>query len=215
MRIYILIYGLFIVFFSTGIWLLFLKDQRFFKRQRIQEDARRIRNAWDRAFLARYRKKRNLKVMEKELYQGVIFLQNYAILQQNAPKGAIYTAEQLRNYMDKLKAPLEILIHYMRMNRGKEGVQAFASRVESKYAEGFARLLVSLDEMKIGDVRETLEMFRQNIREENITREKRRIETLSDLVYIPVICNVMLVFINFIYIAYYAQQKELFQQLLF
>ena len=215
MRIYILIYGFFGSLFCAGIWMLFFQDQLILKKYRIQKDAKQIWDDWSETVLNSYRKKRDLKGMEKELYQGVIFLQNYAILQQNAPKGAIYTTEQLMNYMDKLKAPLELLVHYMRMNRGREGIQIFVSRVNSKYAEGFAKILVSLDEMKLDDVRETLEMFRQNIREENITMEKRRIESLSDLVYIPVICNVMLVFINFIYIAYYAQQKELFQQLLF
>ena len=69
--------------------------------------------------------------------------------------------------------------------------------------------------MKLTDLQETLEMYRQNIREETITKEKQKNEIMSDLIYIPVMCNVMLIFINFIYIAYYAQQKELFQQLLF
>lgn len=215
MRIEFILYGIFCGMFCTGIWYLFYGNQNRMKHYRLMEEKEKLRRKLDGVFFSKYRKKRNGKWMEKEIYQGVIFLQNYAILQQNAPKGAIYTAEQLMIYMDKLRAPMEILVHYMRMNRGKEGIQAFSNKVDSKYAEGFAKILVSLDEMRLSDVKETLEMFRQNIREERLTQEKHRIASLSDLVYVPVIFNVMLVFINFIYIAYYAQQKELFQQLLF
>jgi uncharacterized protein YneF (UPF0154 family) len=47
-----------------------------------------------------------------------------------------------------------------------------------------------------------------------MTVQKRRDETVSDLIYLPVVINVMLVFINFIYVGYFIDQKEMLTILL-
>jgi len=40
------------------------------------------------------------------------------------------------------------------------------------------------------------------------TRQKKRDEMISDLIYFPVIMNVMLILINFIYVAYFIDQRD-------
>ena len=46
------------------------------------------------------------------------------------------------------------------------------------------------------------------MREDRLTKQKRRDEMVSDLVYFPVVVNAMAVLMNFIYVAYFLQQKE-------
>ena len=43
---------------------------------------------------------------------------------------------------------------------------------------------------------------------DRLTKQKRRDEMVSDLVYFPVVVNAMAVLMNFIYVAYFLQQKE-------
>ena len=161
---------------------------------------------------SRRRKKRQLQ-MENEIYQSLILLKNMALLQKNAPKGGIYILEQLIPYTKLLSQPLQMMLHYMRLNRPEQALDAFCRLGDTKSAERFGRLLIRMDEIPPGDLQQTLELYRSNLREEALTREKQKNELQSDLVYIPVMGNVMLIFINFIYVAYYAQQRDMFQQL--
>jgi hypothetical protein len=50
--------------------------------------------------------------------------------------------------------------------------------------------------------------------EVSLTLRKKRDETISDLIYLPVVVNLMIVFINFIYVAYFLDQKEMLTLLL-
>ena len=41
------------------------------------------------------------------------------------------------------------------------------------------------------------------------TKIRRRDELISDLVYFPVVLNCVVVLLNFLYVAYFLQQKEI------
>ena len=55
----------------------------------------------------------------------------------------------------------------------------------------------------------TVEIYRSTIQGARTTRIMRRDEIISDLVYIPVVLNCAVVLLNFLYIAYFLEQKEL------
>ena len=59
-----------------------------------------------------------------------------------------------------------------------------------------------------GDLLNTVEVYRSALREDRLTRQKRRDEMVSDLVYFPVVVNAMAVLMNFIYVAYFIQQRD-------
>ena len=58
------------------------------------------------------------------------------------------------------------------------------------------------------DLLNTVEVYRSALREDRLTRQKRRDEMVSDLVYFPVVVNAMAVLMNFIYVAYFIQQRD-------
>ena len=62
--------------------------------------------------------------------------------------------------------------------------------------------------MPPGDLLNTVEVYRSALREDRLTRQKRRDEMVSDLVYFPVVVNAMAVLMNFIYVAYFIQQRD-------
>ena len=53
--------------------------------------------------------------------------------------------------------------------------------------------------------------IQKNIKEERITEIKKRDEAVSDILYLPVVLDLLLVFFNFLYIAYFSQQKDILE----
>lgn len=159
------------------------------------------------------RMKKRRAVMEKEIYSSAALLSNIAIIQSQAPKGAIYIIEQMASYSDHLKQPFEHMLYYLRQNRTEEALDAFEREAGTGIAREYGAILLQMDKIRPSEQKENIRLLMQKLREENITREKTRNETISDLIYIPVLANVIVVFINFIYIAFYAEQKDLFMQL--
>ncbi|MBE6020886.1 MAG: hypothetical protein E7228_03960 [Clostridiales bacterium] len=153
--------------------------------------------------------------IENELYQSASLLENMIKLQKNSPKGAAYIIEQISSYSKELKKPFEYMLYYLSLNQKKEAVSAFEKECGTKTAKEYGDILIKMDSTNPADLKESISLFRRRLREESITREKNKNEIISDLIYIPVLANVMLIFINFIYISYYAEQREIFQQLLF
>ena len=85
------------------------------------------------------------------------------------------------------------------------------------YLQKISRILqdyVQWDEIDPKQVLETLQSHQKSIREARLTIQKRRDETVSDLIYLPVVVNIMLIFINFIYIGYFIDQREMLTVLL-
>lgn len=167
------------------------------------------------SLIKRFVNKRRKAYIENELYQSASILENLIKLQKNSPKGAAYIIEQISSYSKELKKPFEYMLYYLRLNQKEEAVAAFERECGTKTAKEYADILIKMDSINPADLKENISLLRRRLREESITREKNKNEVISDIIYIPVLANVMLIFINFIYISYYAEQREIFQQLLF
>ena len=72
-------------------------------------------------------------------------------------------------------------------------------------------MLILLDDMDPADIYESVVSFQKNIKEERITEIKKRDEAVSDILYLPVVLDLLLVFFNFLYIAYFSQQKDILE----
>jgi len=53
------------------------------------------------------------------------------------------------------------------------------------------------------------------MREKRTTELMRKTETMSDLVYLPVVAGVLAVFMNFVYTAYFIEQKDMLMQIFY
>jgi hypothetical protein len=102
----------------------------------------------------------------------------------------------------------------LRKNQKEDAIQSFIETVGSEFSKDFARLLTQWDEIDPRELTETLLSHQKNIREVRLTVQKRRDEMISDLIYLPVVVNVMLVFLNFIYVAYFLEQKQMLTMLM-
>ena len=76
------------------------------------------------------------------------------------------------------------------------------------YAKDIGEFLAGWEDVPPSDLLNTVEVYRSALREDRLTRQKRRDEMISDLVYFPVVVNAMAVLLNFIYVAYFIQQRD-------
>ncbi len=147
---------------------------------------------------------------DTEIYEAMAFLKNSIVININNPVGSDLMIEQLAGYGDLLKPIYFKMLNLLRLNRREEAIEYFAREAGTKMSRDFGRLLIQLDEISPRELEETLLSYQKNMREVKITRQKQQDEVMSDILYLPVVINVLLIFINFIYVAYFIEQKDMF-----
>lgn len=149
-----------------------------------------------------------------EIYEAISFLRNITIVGKGSTLSADAVLEQLILHRGSLCSVYGKTLSLLRQNQKEEAIAYFSETVATEISKDFARLLIQWDEIDPKQVLETLQSHQKSIREARLTIQKRRDETVSDLIYLPVVVNIMLIFINFIYIGYFIDQREMLTVLL-
>ncbi|HHX14376.1 MAG TPA: hypothetical protein GX726_05425 [Clostridiales bacterium] len=144
-----------------------------------------------------------------EIYEAISYLRNVCALTVGAALTSDRILEQLTVQADRLKPIFAGMLRLIRQNQREEAVRLFTEATDRGTAADFARLLVQWDEIEPHILSETLVSHQKSYREMRQTVQKRRDELISDLIYLPVVLNVMLLFINFIYVGYFIDQRAL------
>jgi hypothetical protein len=103
----------------------------------------------------------------------------------------------------------------LRVNRKDEMTKRFAEDVGTPMAGDFIRILARWDDVSPEKLSSTLLSYQRAIKEARTTALKRRNEIYSDLIYFPAVLNVLVVLMNFIFVSYYIEQRDLFETLFF
>ena len=149
-----------------------------------------------------------------EIYQSISLLRNMVVGSKGYKLSTDHIIEQLAIYSDILRHTYFKMMNLLRLNRKQEAVKLFFLEIGTKAGKDFGRILIDIDEVNPRELEEILISLQKNIREERITKQRKRDEVLSDILYLPVIVNVLLIFINFIYVAYFVNQKNLFSMMM-
>ncbi len=163
-----------------------------------------------KAFLRKIRQAR----IESELYETVAFLRNAIILGNGRNQSVDSLIEELSGRRGALAKIFAKVLRLLRQNQRDEALLCFTEEIGNETAADFGRILLDWDEMDPALLQESLFSYQKNIREVRLTARKKKDEVLSDLIYLPVVLNVMLVFLNFIYVGYFIDQKEMLTMLL-
>lgn len=147
--------------------------------------------------------------VEKEIYEGISFMRNILTLNGGKEIRADIIIEELAKRKGVLQPVYIKMLGYLRLNRGKEAVLAFDEMVGHSSGKEYASLLIKWDEINPDELGEILISMQRASREKRITDQKRRDELISDLIYLPVVLNVLIVFINFLYVSYFLDQQEM------
>lgn len=149
---------------------------------------------------------------EKEIYEGISFMRNILTLNAGKQIRGDVIIERLANRNGVLQPVYVKMLSYLRLNRAGEAVLAFNDSNCQASGKEYASLLVKWDEIDPGELGEILTSIQRAAREKRITEQKKRDEMISDLIYLPVVLNVLIIIINFLYISYFLDQQEMLTQ---
>ena len=150
------------------------------------------------------------KKMDREIFESITFLRNLASIEKGRSSSTDYIIEKLSEHNGLLQPIFIRMLNLLRVNQPKEAAAAFFSqKVGTPAARDFAGLLIQWDRLEPGELLETLLSYEKSMKAVRLTDQKRRDEIVSDLIYFPVVVNILAIFINFIYVAYFIDQKEM------
>lgn len=165
-------------------------------------------------FVLQLFKKGYLEKVDIEIYEAISLLKNMIIANNGLNMNSDYIIEQLAVYSDLLRHTYFKMLNLLRLNKSEEAIKIFCDEAGSKISKDFGRFLIQIDKINPRELEEILISLQKNIREERITKQKRKDEIVSDILYLPVVINVLLIFINFIYVSYFVNQKNIFSMLI-
>jgi hypothetical protein len=158
-------------------------------------------------FINAYREKK----MDREIFESITFLRNLASIEKGRSSSTDFIIEQLSEHNGLLQPIFIKMLNLLRVNKPKEAANLFAQKVGTTAGRDFAGLLIQWDRLEPGELLETLLSYEKSMKAVRLTDQKRRDEIVSDLIYFPVVLNILIIFINFIYVAYFLDQKEMLQ----
>ena len=102
---------------------------------------------------------------------------------------------------------LEMASH-MHMNEKDSASKLLENAVPGSLTPDIARLLTGWEEIDPDSLLSTVELYQTSLREERSTKQLKKDELISDLIYFQVVANCMVVLLNFIYVGYFIEQRE-------
>lgn len=156
-----------------------------------------------------FQKKKTVEKTELALAETVAFLRN-CVSGDAIPSSEVILTELIA-YQPILAPGFAGMLTELRQNNAAGALERFTSVAGEKEGKDIGRLLLEWDRLDAPELIETLLSFQRHLSEVRYTRRAKEDEIISDLLYIPVVLNVMLVFVNFIVVGFFIEQKELFE----
>jgi hypothetical protein len=152
--------------------------------------------------------------MDREIFESITFLRNLASIEKGRTASSDYVIEKLSEHNGLLQPVLIKMLNLFRLNRTKEAVDLFSQEVGTAAGRDFAGLLIQWDKLEPSQLLETLLSYEKSFKAARLTDQKKKDEIISDLIYFPVVVNILVIFVNFIYVAYFIDQKEMLQMIM-
>ena len=200
----------FLIIWGVGILILFKGEKETLLRKRL-EDLKSQSQA--KVHQHPLLKKRRVQKMEREIARDMAFLRNLLLLGSGSVLSVDYVLTRLAFREGPLKPAYLAMLSHQRLNRKQKALEAFSSYVQVPMARELAGLLLQWDELESKVISEILTSHQKTLRDIRMTQQTRRDETMSDLIYLPAVFNVLIICVNFIYISYYINQQEVFRLL--
>ena len=152
---------------------------------------------------------------DDELLESLSILKNLMVQHRNEPQGADSIIDYLAQDANLTQPAYQKMLMQMRQGKVKEGGAAFVEEIGTQFSKDYAQLLIQLDNLNPSEMEEAIISRQRYARETKTTQLKKRDELFSDLIYIPITITICVVFLNFILVAFYFDQQDVFNALLF
>jgi len=170
---------------------------------------------------ASFRTAKKEELVCKELYAALSVLRNHASADGSDERAAgasvttDYILEQFAQTDGVLAKYYAGSLRFLRTGRRSEAIEYFTAAADVELARDFIMLVLDWDAVPPHKLKKTVIAFQNALKETRTTKLIRKNEALSDLVYLPVVACVLVIFVNFIYVAYFAEQRALLAELFF
>jgi len=215
------------IIFSAGIYVFFPAPATFrlhearalgytFIREKLSETA-----GITKKHFTGFRKTRRTELVRRELYTALSILRNHGTIvevDENTAGAAVttdYLLEQFAQTEGILSKAYTGALRLLRTGRSVEAADYFAAVADDPLARDFINLVLDWDAVSPHKLKQAIIAFQSSLKETRTTELMRKNEVFSDIVYLPVVAGVLIVFVNFIYIAYFAEQRALLAELFF
>jgi len=160
-----------------------------------------------------WRRSRRGERIDREIYEGVSFLRNMIALGNGRGVSSDYVIEEPSRKAGALQPVYMMMLRFLRLGKLEDAVKAFSGEAFTPIGHEFGDLLLRWDALDPLELTEILVSYQKSIKEAKSTSQRKRDEIVSDLIYFPVVLNVFIVFINFIVVGYFMEQRNLLNML--
>ncbi|MEG1930144.1 MAG: hypothetical protein RR131_03295, partial [Anaerovorax sp.] len=153
------------------------------------------------------------EIMEKEIYESIAYLRNLIVIGKGKKVGSDFIISKLAEQEGLLQPIYLKMLSLLRINKRETAMEVFGADVGTIMGKNFGTLLVQWDEINPEELTETLLSYQKTIKEVRLTNQKKKDELISDLIYLPVVVNLVFIMLNFVYVGYFLEQKEMLEML--
>jgi hypothetical protein len=158
--------------------------------------------------------KRKGEKIDKEIYESISFLRNIIALGNGRKVSSDHIIEQL-SHREGVLQPIYIrMLRFLRLGRLEDAIKAFSGEAFTQAGLEFGDLLLKWDVLDPFGLTEILISYQKGIKEARGTIQRKRDEIVSELIYFPVVLNVFVIFMNFILVGYFMEQRYMFGMIL-
>ena len=196
-----------LLLFWAGIWLIKVKDPvTLLDRARFYAGkAAAVTSKGPAAKLSSSRKKSR---MSQELAEALSYIRNLVILGRGEKMSVELLMEELSGICDALAPAFNDMARSLHVNDKARASGCLYEAIGESYAKDIGTFLAHWEDIPPKELLSSVDAYRSTLRERRQTELRKKDEIISDLVYFPVVLNSMVVLLNFIYVAYFLEQKE-------
>ena len=163
-------------------------------------------------YLYGFRTRQKNESIHREIFSALSVLRNHASAENVTTD---YLLENFAGAEGPLRDAYSGALRLLRTGRKSEAIEFFSASAPVPFARDFILLILDWDAIDPRKQKQTIASFQNALKEARTTELTRRNEVVSDLVYLPVVAGVLIIFVNFIYIAYFAEQRALLSELFY
>lgn len=152
---------------------------------------------------------------DDELYKVLSYIKNISILGRSKNISTEYLLEELSDVSKMLRPCFLKMAEHVNVNDIEGAETILGDLIGSDIARDIGHFLAGWERLNPDDILKTIETYQEILSESRKTRIEKRDETISDIIYFPVVLNCMLVLLNFVYIAYFLEQQNSFDLFLY
>jgi len=153
--------------------------------------------------------------MEGELAEALAYVRNMVILGRGRKMSGELLMEELADLTKLLRPAFLSMARSLHVNDVEGAASVLGEWMQMPSAGEIGGFLARWEQIDAAELKSSVDAFCSALRESRETRLRKRDELVSDLVYFPVVANCMVVLLNFIYVAYFIEQRQAMEALFF